>query len=468
MAPAGERNVTGAGRLRFATRLQKATDRAYPASMTTVQKLTIRLSEVRQKLNELSAVDEPSNEQRSEMGKLTAEYPQLEERHRAALTAQGDEEAKAQGEHVDADGEATELRRIMDRVSLSDYLTRAAGGVGLVGAPAELAAALEVPTIGAGGGVAIPWAVLADGILMPEQRADTERRAFTSTAQLDGPVMQRPILQRLFGMDIADALGVRIDTVPTGRSEWPLLNGTSAVAPVHKAEGTAADAAVAASFTTETLKPKRLTGRYEFTHEQGAQVADIEQALRRDLADAVSAKMNDQLINGSETQSTPEQVDGFATTITAPGDAGATAVYADYAGAHAQAVDGLHASMETEVASVIGVDVYKHAATVYQTGSGESGSEALRRRGMRCMASPFVGAAAGSGQHKLNLFHAAGPNGGGIMRGDSVAAVWPTLEVIRDIYTQASVGVVLTWVTLWDAQTAFRAGAYSRLAFDIT
>ena len=54
------------------------------------------------------------------------------------------------------------------------------------------------------------------------------------------------------------------------------------------------------------------------------------------------------------------------------------------------------------------------------------------------------------------------------MRGDSVAAVWPTLEVIRDIYSQASVGVVLTWVSLWDAQTAFRASAYSRVAFDIT
>ena len=53
------------------------------------------------------------------------------------------------------------------------------------------------------------------------------------------------------------------------------------------------------------------------------------------------------------------------------------------------------------------------------------------------------------------------------MRGDSVAAIWPTLEVIRDPYTQASQGVVLTWVTLWDAQTAFRADAYQRVAFQL-
>ena len=53
-----------------------------------------------------------------------------------------------------------------------------------------------------------------------------------------------------------------------------------------------------------------------------------------------------------------------------------------------------------------------------------------------------------------------------MMRGDSVAAVWPTLEVIRDIYTKASEGgVVLTWVALWDLQTAFRSAAYKRVAF---
>ena len=51
------------------------------------------------------------------------------------------------------------------------------------------------------------------------------------------------------------------------------------------------------------------------------------------------------------------------------------------------------------------------------------------------------------------------------MRGDSVAAIWPTLEIIRDIYTQASQGVVLTTVMLWDLEAAFRLAAYDRLTF---
>ena len=124
--------------------------------------------------------------------------------------------------------------------------------------------------------------------------------------------------------------------------------------------------------------------------------------------------------------------------------------------------------METEVSSVIGTDVYRHAASVYQAGSGESGSEALKRRSMSCRASSYIPAATNAGQSKGNIFHLAGPNGGGVMRGDSVAAMWPTLEVIRDIYTKASQGVVLTWVALWDAKIAFRAAAYQRIAFKIT
>ena len=436
--------------------------------MTTKQKIELRLSKVRTRLNEIAGMDELTPEVREEAGSLESEYSDLEVRHRAAILSEGEEEAAALGMFPDGseDSDSAEVRSLLRRVTLADYLTPAAGGVGLTGAAAELNAALGVPAVGKGGGVAIPWRMLLTDDLPEERAQDVEGRAFTTTTQYAGPVSQRPILQRLFGMDIMEALGVRIDSVPAGRTDWPLI--TAGVSPAMKTEGTAADAPVAVTFAHETLKPKRLTGAYEITHEMGAQVLDVEQALRRDLADAVSSKMNDLIINGDEATNSQEP-DGFATTLTAPADASATATYADYAGSHAQAVDGLHASMETEVRSVVGVDVYKHAARVYQAGSGESGSEALRRRSAGCMASPFVGSADGtSGQHKLNIYHAAGPNAGGIMRGDSVAAMWPTLEVIRDIYTKASQGVILTWVALWDAQTAFRSSAYARVAFKIT
>ena len=429
--------------------------------MTTAQRLAIRLSEIRSKLNDLSGVGDLSEEQRNEIDSLSTEYQAKEAQHRAALTVEADEQRQAAGEFGNGDGEPAEVRALLGRVNLADYLTPAKAGIGLTGPAAELNAAYKVPTVGASGGIAIPWRMLE----CPEHRAAPvqrgEQRAFTTTAALDGGTAQRPILQRLFGMDILGALGVRIDTVPAGMTEWPLLTG--GVAPDMKAEGTAA-AAVAASFTTETLKPKPLTGRYEFAHEQAAQVADIEQALRRDLADAVKAKMSDLILNGNESTSAHEP-DGFLTKIAAPTAPAATTAYADYAGSHATAVDGIHASMESEVSSVIGVASYTHAASVYQAGSGEPGSEALMKLGRSCMASSFIPAAAGANMNQNgNIYHAAGPNGGS-MRGDSIAAMWPTLEVLRDIYSQASQGVVLTWVTLWDAETAFRSAAYKRVAF---
>ena len=134
---------------------------------------------------------------------------------------------------------------------------------------------MELPTVGQNGGIMIPWETL-------------EQRAFSTTAANDGGVMQRPILARLYGAGIMDDLGIRLDSVPAGRSEWNVV--TSGVAPAQAKEGTAAGAAVTATFATATLKPKRLTGVFEYTHEIAASVADIESALRRDLADAVKSK----------------------------------------------------------------------------------------------------------------------------------------------------------------------------------
>jgi hypothetical protein len=119
---------------------------------------------------------------------------------------------------------------------------------------------------------------------------------------------------------------------------------------------------------------------------------------------------------------------------------------------------------------VVGVDVYKHAGKIYPTNGGESGGEALRRRSRGLRASSYITAAPNTGQAKNNLFWLGA---GGVSRGDSVAAVWNgSLGLIRDPYTKAGQGVVMTWDALWDAlwdaKVAFRPSAYSRQAFKIT
>ena len=417
--------------------------------MTTRQRLELRLSQVRQRLNEIAGLtaEDFTSEVREEAEGLEAEYSRLEVQHRAAIISEGEEERAAAGLFPDGsnDSEGAELRQLMGRVSLGDYVAPALAGVGLSGAASELADALEVPKHGKGGGVAVPWSVLED-------------RAFTTTSANDGPESQRPILQRLFGPGVLDMLGVRVDSVPVGRTEWPIL--TSGVAPDQATEGTAA-AAVTAGFSFANLKPKRLTGRYELTHEMMASVPAIEQALRRDLADAVRSKMSDIVINGATPDNTnPARIRGLISQLGAVSTA-LTGIAADYGKLHSLAVDGIHAQTEQQVRSVIGTETYQAAAGILLSGTSDAAVELFMRRSGGCIASTYIPAAVSNVQSAL--LHAAGPNGGA-MRGDSVAAMWPTLEIIRDIYSQASQGITLTWVGLWDARVALRSGAYKHVS----
>ena len=414
--------------------------------MTTRQRLELKISKVRSRLNEIAGLEGEAftSESRAESVALEAEYSGLEIQYRASILGEKAEEDQAIGLFPDGslDSDGAELRQLLGRVTLADYLSPALGGVGIGGAAKELADAMGLPVTGKSGGVAVPWLVL-------------ENRAYTTTTQNDGPQSQRPILQRLFGAGILDALGVRLDSVPAGRAEWPLL--TSGVSPAQAKETTAGAAAVAAGFSFANLKPKRLTGSYELTHEMIGSVPGVEEALRRDLSDAVQASMSQQIVSGAApTNSNPQNVEGLISSLTAVNDS-SEADAARYGRLHAEAVDGLHSSMETEVMSVIGDETYRHSAGVYIAGSGESGSELLSRRSGGCQASTFIPAKSGMIQNAI--LHAAGPNGGA-MRGDSVAALWPSLELIRDIYTKASQGITLTWVTLWDAKVALRENAY--------
>ena len=425
--------------------------------------LSLERSTTVQRINDLLGQETLSDEERAELDTKTKRAQEIETEYRAALVAEGAEEAEARGQFGNGDGESAEIRSLLNKTKITDYLSPAGAGVGIQGAAAELNQALKVELVGDKGGVMVPW----DLLMTPENRQaqqNTEQRAFTTTAANDGPEMQRPILQRLFGPGVMDTLGVRIDTVPAGRVEWPLIS--SGVDPAQAKEGAAAAAAVTAGFTFANLKAKRLTGRYEWTHEIEASVPGIEQALRRDLADKIRSKMSDIAVNGlAPTNTNPHYIEGFLTALTADNDS-AISDAARYGRLHAQGVDGIHAENEKQVMSVIGDETYRHAAGTYIAGSGESGSELLSRRSGGCVASTYIPDA--SSNRQSAILHSAGPNGGGALRGDSVAVTYPTIQIIRDIYSKASQGTILTWITMWDMKAAFRAAAYKHIGIQIS
>ena len=89
--------------------------------MTNAQRISLRISQVRKRLSEIASIegDEFTDEVRAESGGLESEFSDLEARHRAALIAEGDEQAEKRGEFGGGDGETAERRRLLGAVTIA-------------------------------------------------------------------------------------------------------------------------------------------------------------------------------------------------------------------------------------------------------------------------------------------------------------------------------------------------------------
>ena len=91
--------------------------------MTTLQKITLRLSEVRSRLNEISGLEGEAltGEVTAESDTLQTEYKDLETRHRAAITAEPDQAEVL----VEGDAETRELAQLTAKANVGDILSSA-------------------------------------------------------------------------------------------------------------------------------------------------------------------------------------------------------------------------------------------------------------------------------------------------------------------------------------------------------
>ena len=81
--------------------------------MTTTQRITLRLSEVRSRLNTIAGLegDSLTDEVRAESDKLQGEYKDLETRHRAAIVSEG-EPVETRSNDT---GEGREMRELVSK-----------------------------------------------------------------------------------------------------------------------------------------------------------------------------------------------------------------------------------------------------------------------------------------------------------------------------------------------------------------
>ena len=423
--------------------------------MTNGQRLQMELSQKRAVLALYAAGADGDGDgglTADEARALTGDVAELETRHAAAIASEPEPEPIETRE----DSEGREIRSLLAESRVARCFEAAASGQAVEGREAELIEAFECRAYE--GGVSVPLELLLDDDI--ETRGD----AITSTTELAGGDARRPIAQRLFapGGSVLEALGVRIDRVGAGKGSYPLLTG--GVSPAQTAEGSAKDAEQG-TFSTQSLTPKRLAARYSFTREQLAQVADLERALRGDLRSALSEQMAAQVITGNGTA---PNVTGLTSRLTVAAVPDAVADFADFLALGSEVIDGKHAAMESEASVLMPPAALKLAGSLYNAGDGSSASQGMAARFASARASALMPPVPTSGARSKVaeiLIH----GGTDSSRGDSIAAIWGSVELIRDPYTAASSGgVSLTALTLWDCYAAFRSAAYSRAALKLS
>ena len=110
--------------------------------MTNLQRIQLRRSEVRGRLNELSGVEAPTTEQDAELATLETEYGALEVRERAAIIAEDANGTPPTA--TEGSGEGAELAELETRAAFGNYLNEVINDVHLDGAESELRAAVLV------------------------------------------------------------------------------------------------------------------------------------------------------------------------------------------------------------------------------------------------------------------------------------------------------------------------------------
>ena len=404
--------------------------------MTTTQRIALRLSEVRTRLNEIAGLegDAFTPEIREEAEKLQREYADLETRQRAAIVAGGEAETRAVN-----DGEGAEIRQLVTRASLGAFLDGAAREIDADGAEKELREALKL------GGNEVPL----DFLLPPvEERADV-----TTTVAESIATSQSSIATRVFAATAGAYLGVQRPTVgPGDHSYVTLSSGASADV---RSDGVAKDAE-AAVFSSETVSPVRATARYDFPIEATSRLRGMEEALAADLRSTLGDKLDKLALNGqAAVANTSPAVEGLIAQLTAPADPGAISGWADFVKAYSSRVDGLYSADGSNVRLLVNPDAWQLAATLQINASGELLMNTLpsgRFRASANMPDPVSNVSTA-------ITYAAGPHRG------LIQPVWRSASIIRDPYTNASSGrVALTIVMLTGAVLA-NAAPYKLVAF---
>ena len=403
--------------------------------MTTTQKIALRLSEVRTRLNEVSGLegDDFTPEIRSESEKLTKEYGDLETRHRAAIVSEGEPVETRQADT----GEGREMRELVSKAAISGIFDAALSGAQATGAEAELQTELKL------GGNSVPLA-----LLRRHDDGDVELRTTGVTpVPAAGSIgaSQSEIIPAVFPEGAVAFLGIPQPTVPVGERVYTVLS-TSA-APGTPAKGVD-QAHSAAAFTAAVLSPGRIQASLFFAREDRARLAGLDEALRSNLSAALGDELDQQVLTGTN---------GLLTgTVLANNAASAADTFATYRSRFAfSLVDGERAMTAGELRLLVGSDTYAHMASVYRGNNSD----------LDALASLM--AATGGVRVSANVTAVSGDKQDVVVRRgglqDAVTAIWEGVELVTDNVTQAKAGEIVVTAVMLFSFKVLRASGFSKI-----
>ena len=410
--------------------------------MTTSQKLSIRTSEIRQKLNELSAKETLAEGEQAKIDELSAELSEKETQYRAALVVEG--EARAQGQFEGGDGEAAEYRALRSKVGLSQYIEAASEKRNVDGAALELNQLLGV------GAHRLPLEILAP----------VEERATTNV-----DIVTRPSrwIDRLFSVAAASRVGVTFESVEAGAKSYPITTAGATGAQRGRKE----DAAIAPwEIGVTELKPTRNAVHAVFSREDDLRNPGLEEALKRDLRMALTDAVDLAVFEGDSTAN--EDTADITGLQTAANVLETTLTQAakvkgvDTLTAFAALIDGKHATSGADLRTVLSVGASRlWMSTLANSGGAVDTTieEFLRRAGIATTSRGGIDTATTAGAFGAFVGRARGIEGAG------VAAVWSDSMLLIDPYSSARSGEILLSLNTFWAFGLPRPSNFARLKF---
>ena len=407
-----------------------------------VQELGKEDREIRQRLGVIGLIPESelTTEVRAEALTLRQRAPVVQGELQAAI----DEQRSAQEMGITLDAEGRELRELRAKVGFSKYIEAAVEKRAVDGPELEFNQALRI------GVYKFPIEIIAP----------VEERATTDT---DTAVSTNRWLDRLFSVSAAARVGVTFESVAPGTKSYPVITAGASGAQRGRKE----NAAIAAWEVGVTeLKPTRNAVHAVFSREDDLRNPGLQDALTRELRMALVDAVDLAVFEGDSTANEDTaDITGLDTAANVEEQTLTQLLKvkgADVLGAFAAFIDGKHATMGSELRTVLSVGAQRLWMSTLANSGGSVDTtiaEFLKRAGIELSSRGGIDTATTNGKFGAFVGRGRGIEGAGI------AATWSDGMLIVDPYTAARSGQIqLSMNTFW-AFGLPRPANFARLKF---